>query len=170
MIFISENTCYGVICLSLEEGLSGHCLIWASGMLPPKFGLIIGCLVFTEYFFVKNKTSPRSNHFLKIQWKIHFLTFLNIDRNSAKNFLNRSMDIIISNLLLESIFDFGKWSNGKYTNMCSDNKNTSFSLKVVFFMYKNYSVFFTYFSSPTYLMGNAMWKLLSSLNVTVVWR
>ena len=26
------------------------------------------------------------------------------------------MDIIISNLLLESIFDFGKWSNWKYTN------------------------------------------------------
>ena len=27
------------------------------------------------------------------------------------------MDIFISNLLLELIFDFGKWSNWKYTNM-----------------------------------------------------
>ena len=27
------------------------------------------------------------------------------------------MDIVISNLLLESIFDFGKWSKGIYTNM-----------------------------------------------------
>ena len=26
------------------------------------------------------------------------------------------MDILISNLLSESIFHFGKWSNGKYTN------------------------------------------------------
>ena len=26
------------------------------------------------------------------------------------------MDILISNLLLESTLDFGKWSNGKYTN------------------------------------------------------
>ena len=26
------------------------------------------------------------------------------------------MDILISNLLSESILDFGKWSNGKYTN------------------------------------------------------
>ena len=28
------------------------------------------------------------------------------------------MDILISNLLSESILEFGKWSNGKYTNMC----------------------------------------------------
>ena len=26
------------------------------------------------------------------------------------------MDILISNVLSESILDFGKWSNGKYTN------------------------------------------------------
>ena len=29
---------------------------------------------------------------------------------------NRNIDILILNLLLESILDFGKWSNGKYTN------------------------------------------------------
>ena len=51
-------------------------------MLPPKLGHIIGCLAFTEYFFVKNETLPRSNHFLKIQLKIIFLTFLNTDRNA----------------------------------------------------------------------------------------
>ena len=60
-----------IICKSMVEGgLSEHCLIWASGMLPPKLGHIIGCLAFTEYFFVKNKTLPRSNHFLKIQLTI----------------------------------------------------------------------------------------------------
>ena len=29
---------------------------------------------------------------------------------------DQNMDIIISNLHLESIFDFGKWSSGKFTN------------------------------------------------------
>ena len=28
------------------------------------------------------------------------------------------MGILFSNLLLESIFDFGKWSNWKYANVC----------------------------------------------------
>ena len=32
--------------------------------------------------YLKNKTPPRPNHFLKIQWEIHFFTFLNIDRNA----------------------------------------------------------------------------------------
>ena len=68
----------------IGEGVSGHCLIWASGMLPPKLRHIWGCLAFSEFFLVKNLTLRRSNHFLKIQWKIHFFTFLNIDRNASK--------------------------------------------------------------------------------------
>ena len=76
---------FGVSCM-LGEGLSGHCLIWASGILPPKLGDILGCLAFTKYFFVKNKTLPRSNYFLKIQLKINFLTFLNTDRNAPKKY------------------------------------------------------------------------------------
>ena len=34
----------------------------------------------------------------------------------TKKISNRNMDILISNLLSESILDFGKWSNGKYAN------------------------------------------------------
>ena len=68
----------------LEGGVNGHCLILASGMLPPKLGHILGSLAFSEIFFDKNYTLPRPNHFLKIQWKIHFLTFLNTDRNAPK--------------------------------------------------------------------------------------
>ena len=37
-----------------------------------------------------------------------FLTFFNTDRNAPKIFQNSNMGIIISNLLLESIFDFPK--------------------------------------------------------------
>ena len=59
---------------------------------------------------------PFQNYIFKIQWEIHFFTFLNIGRNSSKFFFkNRNMDILISNLLSESILDYGKWSNGKYT-------------------------------------------------------
>ena len=32
----------------LGEGVSGHCLIWASGMLPPKLRHILGCLAISE--------------------------------------------------------------------------------------------------------------------------
>ena len=53
-------------------------------MLPPKLRHILGCLAFSKKNFVKNKTLPRSNHFLKIQWKVYFLTFLNTDRNAPK--------------------------------------------------------------------------------------
>ena len=53
-------------------------------MLPPKLGHILGCLAFTKYFFVTNKILPRSNHLLKIQWKILFLLFLNHGQNSSK--------------------------------------------------------------------------------------
>ena len=31
----------------LGEGVSGHCLIWASGMLPPKLRPILDCLAFS---------------------------------------------------------------------------------------------------------------------------
>ena len=45
----------------------------------------------------------------------YFFTFLNTNQN-AFFFYNRNMDILISNLLSETIFDFGKWANWKYTN------------------------------------------------------
>ena len=37
-------------------------------------------------------------------------------RNLHKKIQNRNIDILISNLILESIFDFRKWSNWKYAN------------------------------------------------------
>ena len=43
-----------------------------------------GVFGFFRKKFVKNKTLPRSNHFLKIQWKIHFLTFFNIVQNFSR--------------------------------------------------------------------------------------
>ena len=60
-----EIYCYG-------GALKGTWQNWASGMLPPKLGHILGCLAFSEYFFANNKTLPRPNHFLKIQWEIFF--------------------------------------------------------------------------------------------------
>jgi hypothetical protein len=42
--------------------------------------------------------------------------FFNTDRNAPKEVKNRNMDILILNLLSKLIFDFGKWSNGKYAN------------------------------------------------------
>ena len=35
----------------IGEGVSGHCLIWASGMAPPKLRHILGCLAFSEIYF-----------------------------------------------------------------------------------------------------------------------
>ena len=61
--------------LLVGEGVSGHCLIWPSGMLPPKLRHILGCLTFKKQCFIKKLTLCRSNHFLKIQWEIIFLTF-----------------------------------------------------------------------------------------------
>ena len=59
------------------------------------------------------RTSPSGgtmpNHFLKTQWEIHFWTFYMIETFHKKK-LNRNMDILISNLLLESISDYKKWS------------------------------------------------------------
>ena len=41
-------------------------------MLPSRLGHILGCLAFSEFCSAQNKTLPRSNHYLKIQWEIHF--------------------------------------------------------------------------------------------------
>ena len=57
---------------------------------------------------VKKYTLPRSNHFFTIQWEINFFTFKNIDRNSSKKIENRNTDLLISNLLSESIFNWFK--------------------------------------------------------------
>ena len=45
-----------------------------------------------------------------------FFYFFNIDWNSLKKNQNRNMAFLISNLVFESIFYFGKWSNGKSAN------------------------------------------------------
>ena len=69
--------------------------------------------------YLHNWPLPEQHHFLKKQWEIHFLIFFKYWlKRSPKIFLNRNMDILISNLLSESIFDFGKWSNWKYANTC----------------------------------------------------
>ena len=40
----------------VEGGVSGHCLNFPSGMLPPKHRPILGSLAFSEYFFwLKNE-------------------------------------------------------------------------------------------------------------------
>ena len=44
-------------------------------MLPPKLRHVLGSLAFSEKNFIKQCTLRRSNHFLKIQWKIHFWLF-----------------------------------------------------------------------------------------------
>ena len=72
-------------------------------MLPPKLKHILGCLSFSEKNCVKKNLTP-----VKSLFKNPFLTLKKMDRN---------MGILFSNLLSESILDFGKWSNGKYTNM-----------------------------------------------------
>ena len=66
-------------------GVSGHCLIWASGMLPPKLRHILGSFAFSEKISAKKCTLRRSNHFLKIQWEIYFVKYLNIERDSCQN-------------------------------------------------------------------------------------
>ena len=38
--------------------LKGSCQNWASGMLPPKLGHILGCLAFTEFFLPQIKPYP----------------------------------------------------------------------------------------------------------------
>ena len=54
-------------------GVSGHCLIWDSGMLPLKLRHVLGRLAFSETCFAKICT--RSNNVLKIRWEIHFLIY-----------------------------------------------------------------------------------------------
>ena len=45
-----------------------------------------------------------------------FWLFEILTETLQKKIYNRNMDILISNLLSESIFDVGKWSNWKYAN------------------------------------------------------
>ena len=41
-------------------------------------------LAFSEKLFVQKKTLRRSDHVFKMQFEIHFLTFVNIDRNTLE--------------------------------------------------------------------------------------
>ena len=61
-----------------------HNKVWT--MLPPKLVDIKEFLAFSDKNFgSKPVPPPRYNHFLKIHWKIHFLTlFLNIKQNAPK--------------------------------------------------------------------------------------
>ena len=59
-------------------------------MLPPNFKHILGCLAFSEKNFLKNLTLRRSNHFLKIQWEIHFLLFKILTETLQKKIYNRT--------------------------------------------------------------------------------
>ena len=67
-----------------------------------------GVIVFLRKKIIKCTLRWSNLYFWKYNGKSIFFTFiLSVDQN---------MDIIISNLHLESIFDFGKWSSGKFTN------------------------------------------------------
>ena len=50
---------------------------------------IWGCLAFSEFFLFIKSVPPQPNHILKIQWEIHFFTFLNTDRNAPKKNLDQ---------------------------------------------------------------------------------
>ena len=82
----------------------------------PNLGIFWGCLAFSEKNFIKKKTLRRSNHFLKFNGKSIFCFFKYCPKLFKKK-LHRNMGILFSNLLSESILDFGKWSNWKYENM-----------------------------------------------------
>ena len=57
--------------------------------------------------------------------------FLILAKTLQKKIYNRNMDILISNLLSETILDFGKWSNGKYANARILRLTTSRSQKLI---------------------------------------
>ena len=59
----------------LGEGVSGHCLIWASGMLTPKLRHILGCLAFSEKNSLKNLPYAGQITFWKYNGKSIFLLF-----------------------------------------------------------------------------------------------
>ena len=67
---------------------------------------ILGSLAFSEFFFVKKVTLPWSNHILKIQWEIHFLTFKIVTEMLQKKFRIEiwtfSFQICIKNQFLTS--------------------------------------------------------------------
>jgi hypothetical protein len=55
-------------------------------MLPQKFRHIFGCLAFSEFVLAKKVTLPWLNHILKIQWEIHFLRAIFIEKKNTKIF------------------------------------------------------------------------------------
>ena len=59
-------------------------------------------------FFSHNICPPHPNHFLKIQWEIHFWTFFVMIEMLQKKIKIINTDILILNLLSESISDFGE--------------------------------------------------------------
>ena len=61
--------------------------------------------------------------------KNQFFDFLNIVQNSSRNFfLNRNMNILISNLLPESIFDYSKKKFDEFRSIFKKSQKMHFPL------------------------------------------
>ena len=84
-------------------------------MLPPKLRHILGCLAFSEFFCPKLDSTPVKSLFENTMGN-PFFDFFKYWPNLFKK--KKRMEIwafSFLNLLSEAIFDFGKWSNWKYT-------------------------------------------------------
>ena len=91
-------------------------------MLPPILMHILDGLAFSELFFVKKVTLPWSNHIFKIQWEIHFLTFLNTDRNAPKKIFRIEI----------WTFSFQICFKNQFSTLCIFRFTTSQSQKLTF--------------------------------------
>ena len=65
---------------------------------------------------LRNLSPPQPKSFFENTMGNPFLIFVCDDRNAPQKNWNRNINILISNLLSESILDFGEWSNWKYAN------------------------------------------------------
>ena len=70
------------IWLKIGKGVSGHCLIWASGMLPLKFRHILGCLAFSGKKSRHKKDPTLAKLLFENTMGNPFFDFLNTDQNS----------------------------------------------------------------------------------------
>ena len=85
-------------------------------MLPPKLRHIFGCLAFSEKKFRQKKDPTLVKSLFENTRGNLFLDFFNVNQSSLKKSKGRKMGLFFSNLLLESIFNFMKWPNGKHSN------------------------------------------------------
>ena len=104
--------------LSCGGLVRGHSLIWASNMLPPRLRHILRCLTFSEEKMAKKMFPNPVKALFETAMGYPIFDFIKYWPKLYNNKkLNRNMNFLITNLLSESIFDFRKWSNGKYPNM-----------------------------------------------------